>query len=209
MKFITICLLLTALSGCSSNRIVTVWKAAPSYQTTFNQLLVVAILPDEDSMLRKQIETQVAVHLKNLGYSAISALEYFGSKGLASMGEEGTYIKLCNSGIDFVLTIALTHKTNEKYYDSATSLFYPGSYYYNRIWSYKNKMAEKYTPPEFFYESILFDLSTLQAQSVFRTNKFDDSERIKISNEFMTRLVNKMLKEKVLAKNLPTRRKPF
>lgn len=208
MKFTTLYILLIVLSGCASNRIITVWKSAPDYQTTFNQVLVVAILPDEDSLLRKKIESRVTMHLKNIGYSPISAVEYFGVKGLAGMGEEGTYVKLCNSGIDFVLTIALTHKTNEKYYDTATSLFYPGSYYYNRIWNYKKKLSEEYTLPDFFYESILFDLSTLQAQSVFRTNKFDESEKITVSDEFTARLVNKMLKEKVLLKN-PTRLKPF
>ncbi|MGZ8539980.1 MAG: hypothetical protein ACXWV6_04990 [Chitinophagaceae bacterium] len=209
MKFIVICLLLTALSACSANRITTVWKAPPGHQSTFNQILVIAILPDEDSLLRKQIETQTTMHLKDLGYSPVSALEYFGSKGLASMGREGTYIKLCSSGIDFVLTIALTHKTNEKYYDTSTSLFYPGAYYYNRIWNYKNKMDEKNTAPEFFYESILFDLSTLQAQSVFRTNEFDNSEKIKITNELTTLLINKMLKEKMLVRNPYTPLKPF
>ena len=115
-----------------------------------------AILTEEDSVLRKQIENETIINLKNLGYPAISALEHFGAKGLADMGEETTYIKLCTSGTDFVLTIAFIHKTKEKYFGSEGSLLYPGSYYYNRIWNYKNKLAdEKNNSPEFFYESIV------------------------------------------------------
>lgn len=113
MKLTIICFLLTTLSCCSSNRIITVWKTSSSYKTEFKQVLVVAILPEEDSLLRKQIENDATINLKNFGYPAISALEHFGAKGLANMGEEATYIKLCNSGIDFVLTIALNPKTKE------------------------------------------------------------------------------------------------
>ena len=89
-------------------------------------------MPGEDSLLRRLIENEATVKLKELGYPSISALEHFGAKGLADMGEEATYIKLCNSGIDFVLTIAFIYKTKEKSYGSEGSLLYPGSYYYNR-----------------------------------------------------------------------------
>jgi hypothetical protein len=94
--------------------------------------LVVTILPEEVSILRKQIENEATINLRNLGYPAISAFDHFGAKGIAYMGEEATYNKLCNSGIDIVLTLAFIHKTKEKSYGSEGSLLYPGSYYYNR-----------------------------------------------------------------------------
>jgi hypothetical protein len=211
MKLTIICFLLTTLSCCSSNRISTVWKTGSRYKTEFRQVLVVAILPEEDSILRKQIENDATINLKYLGYPAISALEHFGAKGLADMGEEATYIKLCNSGIDFVLTIAFIYKTKEKPYGSDGSMLYPGSYYYDRIWGYKNKLSdENNNSTECFYESVLFNLATLQAQSVFRTHQFDESEKIKISNELLTRLVKKMMKEIVLTPHItPAALKPF
>jgi hypothetical protein len=209
MKLTILCFLLITLSCCTSNRIITVWKADPAYKTEFNQVLVVAVLPEEDSFLSKKIETEAIINLKNLGYPAIAALEHFGAKGLAAMGEEATYIKLCSSGIDFVLTIALIHKTKEKNYSSDGSLLYPGSYYYNRIWNYKNKLDdEKNNSPECFYESILFDLATLQALAVFRTHHFAEKEKIENSYELPTLLVKKMYKEKVLTRQV-TPLKPF
>lgn len=203
MKLTIVCFLLATLSCCSSNRIITVWKADSRYKTEFNQVLVVAILPEQDSILRKQIENDATINLRNLGYPSISALEHFGAKGLADMGEEATYIKLCNSGIDFVLTIAFVYKTKEKSYGSVGSMLYPGSYYYDRIRSYKNRLSdENNNPTECFYESVLFDLATLQAQSVYRTHQFDEKVKIKTSNELTTRLVKKMLKEKVLTNHI-------
>ncbi|MGZ8558139.1 MAG: hypothetical protein ACXWWC_07400 [Chitinophagaceae bacterium] len=198
MKLILIGVL-TAFSCCSSRHIVTVWKAFPVYQKGFKQVLVVAILPEKDSVLKKQIENEVARNLINLGYPAISALETFGAKGLSNMEEETTYIKLCTSGIDLVLTIAFMNQSKDKYNPGKVSLLYPGSYYYKRIWNYKNTMAaEKNDSSDFFYESILFDLASLQPISVFRTPPFDESENIKISNDLTKNLLRKMLKEKIL-----------
>ena len=211
MKLAIICFLLTTFSCCSSNRIITVWKTDSRYKTEFNQVLVVAILPEEDSLLRKQIENDATINLKKLGYPSISALEHVGAKGLADMGAEATYIKLCNSGIDFVLTVAFVYKTKEKSYGIDGSMLYPGSYYYDRIWSYKNRLSDENNhSTEYFYESVLFDLATLQAQSVFRTHQFVEREKIKTSNEITTRLVKKMLKENVLTNhNTPAALKPF
>lgn len=210
MKLTIICFLLTTLSCCSANRINTVWKAASRYKTEFNQVMVVAILSEEDSLLRKQIENDVTINLNYLGYPSVSALEHYGAKGFAGMEEEATYIKLCNSGVDFVLTIGLVHKTKEKYYTGKSPLIYPGSYYYNRIRNYKNKLDDKKNnSPECFYEIILFDLASLQAVSVFRTHQFDENEKMN-SNELTTRLIRKMLKEKVLTKQItPSSLKPF
>jgi len=211
MKLIAICFLLITLSCCSSRHIITVWKANPGYKTGFNQVLVVAILPEEDSLLRKQIENETTLHLRSLGYPAVSALEHFGAKGLADMGQEYTYIKLCNSGIDLVLTIAFLHKEQEKYYPVGGSLIYQSSYYYNRIWNYKNIHAvEKTNSREYFYESILFDLATLQTLSVFHTHIFDKTEKMKIGNELTKHLPRKMQKEKTLKKQIThTFPKPF
>ena len=52
------------------------------------------------------------------------------------------------------------------------------------------------------FMKVLFDLATLQAQCVFRTKQFDESEKIKTSHELTTRLIKKMLKEKVLCNKL-------
>jgi len=211
MKFIAICFLLTTSLCCSYRHIINVWKADPGYKTVSNQVLVVAILPDEDSVLRKQIETETITNLKYLGYPALSALDHFGAKGLANMGEEDTYIKLCNSGIDFVLTIALLPKTKEKYHGNEGSLMYPGSYYYNRIWNYQNVQANNIiNSSEYFYESILFDLASLRPLTVLRTPIFDKPEKMKISNELTKRLIRKMLKEKILTKQVTSKLpKPF
>jgi len=88
---------------------------------------------------------------------------------------------------------------------------YPGSYYYNRIWNYQNVRANNIiNASEYFYESILFDLASLRPLSVLQTPIFDKPEKMKISNELTKRLIRKMLKEKILTKQVSLKLlKPF
>jgi len=199
LKLPILCLLLFILSACSSRHIVTVWKQEHAYSTLFKQIMVAAILPQEDSLIRKHAESEFTANLKDAGYPAISAFEYFENPGSARMDQEGTYIKLCESGIDYVLIVALVPATKNKYREDSRSLFYTDAYYYNRIWEYKTKLDDtKNNTGPCVYESILFDLSTLQAICVFRSQTFDISERAKRIDEFSKQLLKKMIRKKVL-----------
>src|SRR5688572_8971621 len=136
IKLSILCVLLFVLSACSSRRIITVWKQEHTYSTLFKQIMVAAILPGDDSLVRKHAESEFASNLKDAGYPAISAFQYFENPGSARMNQEGTYIKLCESGIDYVLIVALVPATKNKYREDSRSLFYTDAYYYNRIWEY-------------------------------------------------------------------------
>src|SRR5882757_6020719 len=94
------CCILVILGGCSSQRIVTTWKTDRLTDVHYKKILVVAILPDKDSALRRKTENNFVLALQQLGYNAISALEEFGAKGLSNSGQENTYLKLYNNGID-------------------------------------------------------------------------------------------------------------
>src|SRR5688572_11861124 len=162
-KLPILCFLLFALSACSSRRIIMVWKQEHTYSTLFKQIMVAAVLPEKDSLIRKNTESEFASNLNDVSYPAIPAFEYFKNRGSARMDQEGTYIRLCESGIDYVLIVALVPVTKNKYDENSRSSFYTNNYYYNRIWEYKNKLDDtKNNIGPCFYESILFDLSTLQ-----------------------------------------------
>jgi hypothetical protein len=104
-----------------------------------------------------------------------SALHEFGPKGLANLGEEETYIKLCSKGIDAVITIALIDKGKEIKSKSHKAAGYPGKYYYDRIWNYKIIQAEftngNLEEAEYFWETILFDLAALEPQCTIQTGR--------------------------------------
>ena len=120
-----LCVLLFVLSACSSRRIITVWKQEHTYNTLFKQIMVAAILPGNDSLLRKHAESEFASNLNDAGYPAISAFKYFENPGAARMDQEGTYIKLCESGIDYVLIVALVPVTKNKYNEDSGLYFIP------------------------------------------------------------------------------------
>lgn len=201
MKWLMLGVLPLIIISCSSRHITTIWKADQVYNAAFKQVLVVAILPGNDSLDRKQIESALAADLKGQGYPAVAAVDYFGTNGLAGMGQESTYIKLCSSGIDYVLTIAQVDRMSDQSDHIEGSLLYTGNYYYNRIWEYKNRTITTVdNTHQYFYESILFDLAGLKAVSVLRTRSFYPYQNMQAINNLPGRLISKMLKEKILVK---------
>ena len=104
--------------------------------------MVVGIIKDSSTALRKKMETHLVNDFRSVGYDAVSALEEFGVGGLAGLEQEETYIKLCNKGIDAVITIALLDRNKEKFYVPARVKYYSNLYYYNRIWNYNTIQAD-------------------------------------------------------------------
>src|SRR5438876_3791453 len=151
------------LSGCTSSHLITTWKAQHFSRVNYNNILIVGVIKNENDSLRGEIEKHFVIEMEGLGYHAVSALQEFGPKGLANLGEEETYIKLCNKGIDAIITIALIDKSKEITGKSHKATGYPGKYYYDRIWNYKNIQTdftgEHPATSDYFWETILFDLA--------------------------------------------------
>lgn len=166
--------------------------------------MTVAVIKDDTDSIRLHIEKSIMADLKSIGYNAVSALEEFGAKGLTNLGQEETYIKLCNQGIDAVILVALIDKTKEKQFRTQKSYAYTDRYYYDRIWNYKNIQADLTdsnfaVKSEYFWEAILFNLSTLEAESTIQSVSFHLSEN-KTAGQFEKQVVKKMIKERILKK---------
>jgi hypothetical protein len=195
--------MLILLQGCTSPRFVTAWTTEHLSPFNYSRILVVGILPDEDSSIRKKIEENFTKALNDIGYEAVSAISKFGLKGLANLGEATTYRTLNESGIDAVITIALVNKAKVSG-EPANAHTYPNDYYYRRIWDYKTIL----TQPEnrsnnnerYFWESLLFDLSNLEAICAIQTQPSDKATQLKTSEELAKPVVQKMIREKILKK---------
>jgi hypothetical protein len=188
------------LSGCVNPRISTNWKIEPVLHERYYRILVVAVVPEADSVLRKTIETEAVNSLSGYGYYAVSAVSTFGRRGLAAATQEETYLKLCNYGIDAVITFALVPE-KENIYAGTGQYLHPNSYYYNRIWNYKKMQSA----PDFVrkgnkycWETIMFDLFTLQAIGIIRTRFFVNYQHSEITNDVASLVLNRMLKEKII-----------
>ena len=98
------------LVACSRPTVETLWKADSGTAITYNKIMVAGIIPEKDDSIRKDLENHVIAQLSNRGINAVSSIEAFGSAGLARLGQEETYVTLCENGIDAVLTFALVER---------------------------------------------------------------------------------------------------
>jgi hypothetical protein len=167
--------------------------------------MVVGIVKDTGLSLRQQMETHLVNDLKDIGYDAVSALDEFGEGGLGGLEQEQTYIKLCNRGIDAVITIALLDRRKGKIYVPAKVKYYSNLYYYNRIWNYNTIQADMsminggYEEiPSFLWESIFFDLETLSPIYSVQTKTFDPVSLNSMSHEYGRLIIKDMFKKKIL-----------
>ena len=137
--------LLTAIillfCSCNNSKIITSWKST-NVSRDYKKIMVVGIIKDSGLALRTLMENHLVNDLKTKGYNAVSALNEFGPGGLSNLEMEETYIRLCNKGIDAVITIALIDRKKEKYYVPARVKYYSNLYYYNRIWNYHTIQAD-------------------------------------------------------------------
>src|SRR5213592_3811562 len=88
--------------GCSSTHVLI---SSSRYHSPLNhsKIMSVAVIRDDNDTLRRSVEKNITLELQKIGYSAVSALEEFGAGGLANLGQEKTYLKLCSQGIEAVI----------------------------------------------------------------------------------------------------------
>ena len=175
--------------------------------------MTVGVIKDDNDSIRICVEKSITEDLKAIGYDAVSGLEEFGPKGLANLDHEETYLKLCNRGIDAVIIVALIDKTKEKQFRTRRSYAYSDTYYYHRIWNYKNIQADlvdknSTEKGDCFWEAILFNLSTLEAECTIQSASFSLPEN-KIAGQFAKQIVKKMIKENILRNQNVKSLKPF
>lgn len=198
-----IAILLLLISGCASPGIITGWKGDPVYSIDHFRILVVGIFDEKDSLLRREVEDAASLALGSRGYQAIKAIDHFGEKGLAGTVEEETYLKLCNAGIDAVMTFALVPSSIGTAELPASSQGLPDAFYFQRLWNYRNLPNAKIPQDStFFLESIFFDLMSLQALSVMYTRPFEENLSTPRSIEFPRKTIDRMVKEKILKKRV-------
>ena len=192
------------IAGCSPPRIYTAWQKH-SLPADYTRILSACIIKDKDDSIRTSLERNMCTDLEQLGYTTSSLIRDFGPKGFTDLGQEATYLKLCTQGIDAVFLITLIDKSKEKQFISKKNQVFPERYYYNRIWNYKNIQADFTTEnqtasPGYFWEAILFNLSTLETECVIQSATFYSLNENNVS-DFEKKSIQKMIKGKILGKN--------
>lgn len=196
------------IASCSSRYINTVWKNDHAFPGKYNKIMVATIVNNQDTAFRREIEAHFKETLQSMGYVTVSAIEEFGPGGLKDLGQEDTYIRLCNKGIDAIITVALIDKEKTTGSEPHLSYAQPVKYYYDRIWHYKELQAsEQLTTPDslrkYAWEMILFDLSTLQPHYIAQTKTIDGNIHQSIQDEFWKAFVKKLNNDKFLKTRPP------
>ena len=200
------------LTSCSSPYILITSKKF-HFPLNCSKIMTVGVFKDDNDSIRICVEKSITADLKAIGYDAVSGLEEFGSKGLTNLDQEETYLKLCNRGIDVVIIVSLIDKTKEKQFRTRRSYTYSDAYYYHRIWNYKNIQSDlvgknSTVKRDCFWEAILFNLSTLEAECTIQSASFSLPEN-KIAGQFEKQIVKKMIKENILRNQNVKSLKPF
>jgi hypothetical protein len=209
IKFLTAILVIAALSACSSSRVITAWKNDKRSYDQYGMIMVAGITGAGNDSFRIMTEKYFTAELRALGYNAVSAHEEFGTNGLANLTREETYIRLCEKDIDAVITIALVDRSKEKEYLPKKSYGYPNNYYFTRMLNYKNIQPDSSAgdnKPGYFWESILFDLRTLEAAGTVQTPTFTRINSEKFAREFEKRIIRKMMKTGILTVQKPAKK---
>jgi hypothetical protein len=215
MKRLRLLLLVTITTlffGCSSSHIL-ITSNKYHFPRNHSKIMAVGVIKVDNDSTRLHIERNLSLGLTGLGYNAVSAFEEFGPGGLAKLGKEETYLKLCNQGIDAVIIVTLIDKSKENQFRTRKHYTYPDNYYYDRIWNYKNIQADLSNNSSgkqstYFWEAILFNLRTLEAECTIQSRSFTSIAYSK-ADEFEKLLIKTMLKEKILQRQNYPLLKPF
>lgn len=193
-----------AVYACNTSRIVTAWKVPHTVQQQYDKIMVAGVYQEGNDSIRMLTEDAFVKGTEGLDYRAVPAYSEFGLKGLSGLGQAETYFKLCQNGIDAVMTIALIDGAKATFQKAGDMYEYPASHYYSRIWNYKNISASPQGTDSDtairFWEIILFDLNTLEATCVLQTKSFANNINSAVIQEFARQAIRKLHKEKVLAK---------
>lgn len=203
--FLFFCVSILIASCSASTRITSSWKA-PEVSKNFlegKHVMVLALLPDEDRELQKQMEEKVVSELAAKGVKAMSAFQTFGPKYFPT-DETEALKRLNGSGTDAVLTIVLLDKNKQKNYTPGYVSVRPVGYYRSWYGYYRTVYSRVYSPgyyttsTAFMWESNLWDLNEKNLLYSSQSKTFDPSSISKLSADYSKVLVQDLNKKDLL-----------
>ena len=208
--------LVVFITGCTSSRITSTWKAEKMVAQKYNKVLVLGLIRESDRTIQENMENHLVGDLKNLGYNALSSLKEYGPKAFDKMDEENAISKLKNSEIDAVVTIVLLSKEKERRYVPGHLNYSPYGYYYSRFWGYRTALYNRIYEPgyyvidtKYFWESNLYDMNSQKLVYSVQTQSFDHANSNALGHEYGRLIVKNMVKQNVLKQQSTITAKPF
>ena len=202
---VTAAILLLLISCSSSVNITHSWKSDTLPQKTYNKIMVVGILPEEERDLRENMENHLVGDLRTRGYNAVSSLKELGPKSFENMKEEQVLDKMKDYGVDAVVTIVLLDKQRERYYLPSRIYYSPYTIYQRHFWGYYTTIYGRIYAPgyyvrntKYFWESNFYDMDNKELLYSVQTESFDPASAATLSHEYGQKIVVDMAKKGIL-----------
>lgn len=197
-SFFYLLVLVFAIS-CSSSKISSTWISPDARTMAYGKVAVLAIVKNEDTVLREKMETHMTGDLKKLGYSAFSTLKAYGSGAFRSLPETEVVQRLKASGADAVITIVLLDKQKEKYYTTLSPSPVPGNPQESRFWNYYTSLSDKVftsgyygEATRYFWESRVYDIRANRLVCSLKTSSFEPASASAMGHEYGKLIVGRL-----------------
>lgn len=198
-------LLLFLLTGCTSTKITSSWKAQNIEAKPYKKILVLGLIRDTDRSLQEKMEAHLVGDLKDKGYNAVGSLSEYGPKAFSNMTETEAVNKLKASAVDAVITIVLLDKQKERNYVPGRLYYSPYGMYYNRFWGYYGTLNYRIyeqgyyiTDTQYFWESNVYDMGTQSLIYSVQTKSFDPANSESLGHEYGKLIITEMVKNNIL-----------
>jgi len=209
IKFMGVLMILTLINSCSSTRIASSWKADDAKTKPYHNIMVWGMLPEKDSLMRKQVEVHMVNDLVSKGYHAVASTDVYKEKAYKKLNSGEILSEFKQTGVDAVITMVLLKKEKEEKYFPGGVFNQPvdGSGNLDR---YHTDIFEKVLTPgyyisstNFYWEAVLFELVREKPVYVVRTNSFDPASADRLAHENGELIIKDMLKKKIILDKIP------
>lgn len=198
--------LMIVFAACSSTNVLNSWKDKEVVeQTTLKKVMVLAMLPEKERLLRQELESEMVEDLQKRGFTAVSSLQEYGPKSFAGMNEKQVMQELDKSRIDGVITISLQDTETSEHYRPGSVRYEPYAVRYNRFYrTYQTFYERVYTPgyteqqTNYFFETNLYQLNSNKLLYSAQSKSFDPSSASQIAKEVAKAVVKDMEKNDIL-----------
>lgn len=194
------------LAACSSTNVTQSWKDKDVAQASLQKVMVLALVPEKERVLRQEMEDEMVENLRQKGFVAVSALSEYGPKAFSGMNEKQVMEQLDKSKVDGVITIGLQDTEKTEDYVPGSVRYEPYAVRYNRFYrTYQTFYQRYYTPgytreeTNYFFETNLYDLDGNKLLYSAQSKSFDPSSSLQIAKEVAKAVVKDMQKNDILA----------
>jgi hypothetical protein len=207
--------LLFLLASCRSSYILSSWKKECIEEKKYNKVLILGPAHNSDHGLQENIEKRVAAELVVLVYTVITSLNEYADT-FNGLTQKEILVKLKNSGIDAVVTIALLNKKMEKQYVPGYDRLPGDGYFKNIFWNYyeiDNNLVPGpgyyFDHSEYILECNFYEMKSETLVYSVTTQSLNPNTTESLAHEYGKVIVKNMLKKNIVKKQAAPRKKGF